>query len=83
MGEWRHQDARVAHEDARRIRYRIPLRWEWRIGGGVLIVEALRLLIGDRGLPSLLGGLPGILGEAVRLVVGDGGLSGLLGGMLS
>ena len=57
MEEWGYEDSRVAHEVARRIRYRIPLKWEWWIGGGVLIIEAVRLLIGDRGLLGILGPL--------------------------
>ena len=48
-------DARVAHEVARRIRYRIPQRWEWIVMGGIAVAEAMRLALGDEGLLSVLG----------------------------
>ena len=51
-------DARVAHEAARRIRYRIPQAWEWfAIGASGLVVflEVVRLVVGDDGLLALFG----------------------------
>ena len=39
-GLMEYYDARVAHETARRIRYRIPHGWEWLAVGGVLFSEA-------------------------------------------
>ena len=54
-GTMPYYDARVAHEVARRIRYRIPQRWEWIVMGGIAVAEAMRIALGDEGLLSLLG----------------------------
>ena len=43
-------DARTAYAVAWRIRYRIPLRWEWWVTGSVLAIEAVRLVVGGRGV---------------------------------
>ena len=50
----RYYDVRSAHEAARRLRYRIPPFWEWIAIGGIGIFEVARLVVGDRGLLSVL-----------------------------